>query len=240
MTSDDQYSFNLVFYYMKYWKSTKLHNHPNLHVVLFCLVWFHFSLIPFWALVYLMSLRILGQKRVSVDCCCHHIICWQFRIMFFCMSLIKMASFFFWLSFFPLSSSSLKLLFFYFLQNKKIAQPNKPYKIALFDNTVLSGAWFFKWHLVAAQATMYTTLDASYGFLDKLLCFFRSQQFIYTRDLNLFNPTDGGRLNQSIGQKITCRFWMEQVFNIQISWIFCPNLPSGGNKFFLQMLKKKL
>ena len=74
--------------------------------------------------------------------------------MFFCMSLIKMASFFFWLSFFPLPSSSLKLLFFYFLQNKKIAQPNKPYKIALFDNTGLSSAWFFKWHLVAAQATI--------------------------------------------------------------------------------------
>ena len=119
---------------------------------------------------YLISLNILGQKRVSVDCCCHHIICWQFRIMFFCMSLIKMASFFSDCHSFPsLASSSLKLLFFIFFRTKRLLnQTNrtKQHFLTTLGSVVrdfLSDTW---WRLKQLY-----NLDATYRFLDKLFIF---------------------------------------------------------------------
>ena len=55
----------------------------------------------------------------------------------------------------------------------------------------------------------------------------------------LFQHTVGG---QDIGQEIVCHFWMGQVFNIQISWLFPPNCVLGGGKIifyncFIKMIK---
>ena len=47
-----------------------------------------------------------------------------------------------------------------------------------------------------------------------------------------------GLLIQSIGLEIACHFGMGQVFNIQISRVFCPNLFLGGTKFLLANVEK--
>ena len=47
------------------------------------------------------------------------------------------------------------------------------------------------------------------------------------------NPGVGGESSYRSGQEIACHFWMGQVFNIQYSWVFCPNpLLCGINFFF--------